>query len=258
MTVLDAHDTVARTAARAARAVLDERGSSEVARTLARQAVTESLAALGHATDFSDAAPPVRACLSTEQERAWADGSLSAEATLALAERLLALVESVRARSLPKGRALWPVYAVGAALLVAAVVTALRTPRSGDLLIGAPWKASSKLADCHPEVPECAGARTPIFFHTTEEEQPWVEFELETPRTFSNVKVENREDMGLNRAVPLVLEASDDHTTWTEVARREESFSTWSASFAPHTARWVRLRVTRRSQFHLNAVRLYP
>jgi hypothetical protein len=127
-----------------------------------------------------------------------------------------------------------------------------------DLTIGHPWKASSKFAECHPDQTECTGLHTAIFFHTNEEDNPWLEWDLERPTSFSRMTIENRKDLGMNRAMPLIIEVSDDEKTWREVLRRDDEFSTWRPSFPTQTARYVRLRVPRRVYFHLEAARVHP
>jgi hypothetical protein len=126
-----------------------------------------------------------------------------------------------------------------------------------NLATGRPWRTSSKLFDCHPEQIECGGVRTPIFFHTTFEQNPWWEVDLGPAVQFSKVVVNNRSDAVQDRAVPLVIEVGDDQKTWREVARRDEDFSVWTAKFPATTARFVRLRVPRQSTLHLEAVKVY-
>jgi len=151
------------------------------------------------------------------------------------------------------------VRSIGMALLlvavsVAAVTTAHRLLLKPDLAAGKPWRASSSADTCRPQEHYCASAHTDIFFHTTEERDPWVEIDLGKPTTFSRLEVTNRSDCCPDRAAPLAAEVSSDQKTWREVARRRETFSVWSASFAPQTARYVRLRALRRTILHLEKV----
>jgi hypothetical protein len=143
------------------------------------------------------------------------------------------------------------------ALLAAAVgakVGSDRVLRGPDLALGKPWRASSQAYPCHPLNMECGGTRTTIFFHTNEEYSPWVELDLGTAQTVGRVEVTNRDDCCAERAVPLVVEVSVDQKRWREVIRRVEPFQTWTGSFKPESARYVRLRVTRRSVLHLSRV----
>jgi hypothetical protein len=127
-----------------------------------------------------------------------------------------------------------------------------------NLAVGKAWKTSSTALVCNPERHQCGGTRTDIFFHTQNEPNPWIEFDLETPQSFSRLLVRNRLDMGLGRAVPLIVETSNDRQTWATVARRNESFTTWEPTFTPVNSRYLRLRVEKKTWFHLESVEIYP
>jgi hypothetical protein len=146
--------------------------------------------------------------------------------------------------------------AIALVLLFMAVNSVRRAMQGPDLLVGKPWIASSKAYDCRPKDMECGGARSAMFFHTTEEDKPWVEFDLGGKQTFSRIEVVNREDCCPERAVPLIVEVSDDKAKWTEVARRTDTFREWETTVKPTTARYVRLRVDRRTSMHLVRVTL--
>ena len=68
------------------------------------------------------------------------------------------------------------------------------------------------------------------------------------------MRVKNRGDCCGERAVPLVVEVSDDRKRFREVARRGEDFQFWSAEFEPVTARYVRLRSPVSTTLHLRQV----
>lgn len=123
-----------------------------------------------------------------------------------------------------------------------------------DLAEGRPWRASSSYAVCRPAEHRCAGTTTKMFFHTEEEKNPWLEIDLGKPQSFNRVDVTNRDDCCPDRAVPLVIEASADAKSWKQLARQDRTFTVWEAEFAPETARYVRLRVPRRSILHLSKV----
>ena len=129
-----------------------------------------------------------------------------------------------------------------------------RMRRGPDLAAGKPWKTSSSSATCRPKEHSCGGAHTDMFFQTDEEPEPWLEIDLGKNVSFNEVDVTNRDDCCPDRAVPLAIQVSRDHLAWREVSRREDSFSTWQAVFAAQTARYVRLRVLRRTIFHLDKV----
>jgi len=118
-----------------------------------------------------------------------------------------------------------------------------------NLLEGKPFQASSAYAACVP-ITNCEG----LLFHTNQENNPWVEFDLGTPRAMKRIEVTNRADCCADRAAPLVVEISTDRTTWTEVARREQEFFVWKTSFPRTVGRYIRLRTLRPTQFHLKEV----
>jgi len=127
-----------------------------------------------------------------------------------------------------------------------------------DLAKGKPWRTSSTFDVCHPKELVCAGTATDIFFHTKVENEPWIEYDFGTPLAFSSLTVKNRLDYGLERAVPLVAEVSDDGKAYREVARRADWFATWRPHFPTQHARYLRLRVLRSSALHLVSVAVHP
>lgn len=142
------------------------------------------------------------------------------------------------------------------ALLAVAAVTNVRASFSSDLAYRKPWRTSSTFATCAPALHTCASAKTDILFHTKEEDGPWFEVDLRSPKTFSSVEVTNRTDCCAERAQPLVVELSDDAKQWREVARNAEVFVRWTAKFAPQRARYVRLRVPKTTALHLEAIQV--
>lgn len=135
--------------------------------------------------------------------------------------------------------------AVCLAVLVSAVVSMV-TPT--DLAAGKPWRTSSSLS---------AAYSAKIFFHTNEEMNPWFEIDLGEIKSVSRLYVKNRADARWERAVPLIVELSNDRSTWQAVAKRESPFAIWEPSFAPSKARYVRLRVPRVTFLHLEQVKVY-
>lgn len=142
------------------------------------------------------------------------------------------------------------------ALILSWVAYALAKPE--NLAQGKAWRTSSVALECKPKEHKCGGTRTDIFFHTNNEQDPWFEIDFGAPTTFSWLTIKNRMDMGVARASPLVVEVTDDHQTWRELARQPESFLTWEPKFPAVTARYVRLRVLKKTWFHLEAVEVHP
>lgn len=135
-----------------------------------------------------------------------------------------------------------------------AIRAALRRP---DLAATATWRASSAYAGYNPSTRVTDGHATDLFFHTAEEQEPWIEYDLGSHKTVREVVVRNRTDCCGGRAVPLVVEVSSDRGKWREVARRDADFGVWTASFDPVEAYYVRLRVTRKTWLHLEGVEIH-
>jgi hypothetical protein len=149
-------------------------------------------------------------------------------------------------------------FAVALACVVFLGAHAAQWVEPKDLAKGKPWRASSALFQCYPDRLDCGGTRTSIFFHTQQENEPWVVIDLQAPTSFSSVSVVNRRDAAKERAVPLALEVSDDEKTWRLLARRDEDFSAWRPRFEATTARYVRLKALRNTYLHLDAVKVHP
>ena len=185
-----------------------------------------------------------------EQEQAFTElGALST----ALLDRLT--LPRRRLRRTRVRRVLMGLGVIALAFAAQQVTSAIQFGSS--LTAGRSWRASSTLDVCKPKEHWCADAVTDIFFCTTDENDPWVEYDLGDRKTFSHLVVKNRSDCCPDRAVPLALEVSDDRTSWHEVARRDDTFSTWRAEFPATRARYARLRVLRRSILHLDRFDLY-
>jgi hypothetical protein len=189
----------------------------------------------------------------TESEQEAAAASLKRAALVAIdvRERPLRALEAITLKAFAR--------IVLTVLLLAGAVGAavfLRPARS-NIAAGKPWKASSSLFDCHPDQGECGGAETRIFFHTRDEQNPWLQYDLGAKTAVSALRIENRQDAEGARAVPLIVEVSDDGNAFKEVARRDEEFTVWKPSFSKVSTRYVRLRVPRKSMLHLDEVEIY-
>ena len=147
---------------------------------------------------------------------------------------------------------------VGALLgLAVAMTTFGAVAWSGpDVAFGKPWKTSSSVGDCHPERRSCGGQATTVFFMTTEQDQPWYLVDLGAPTKIHEVDVTNRLDASQAAAVPLVVETSLDGVRFEPRATRDRAFGRLRLRFPAVEARYVRLRVDRRSVLHLEAVKV--
>ncbi len=134
----------------------------------------------------------------------------------------------------------------------------LAIPKKVDLAKGKPWTTSSMFYPCDVEKGECGGTKTRIFFHTKEEQNPWFEYDLGAPTHFSSLTIRNRSDCCADRAVPLVVEVSNDRISYRELARQRTTFSVWKPKLEPQVARYVRLRVLRYAYFHLEEFQVHP
>jgi hypothetical protein len=127
------------------------------------------------------------------------------------------------------------------ALLAVALSARAWRDRERDWARGRPYHTSSVYPNVGCKSPNQDCPESPFFFfHTLEDERPWIELDLGAKRRFSSIRIVNREDCCAERAVPLAIEVSQDHKTWREIARRTETFNTWTQDFPPVTARYVR------------------
>jgi hypothetical protein len=129
--------------------------------------------------------------------------------------------------------------------------------KARDIASGKAWRTSSQAGGfgCTSPQQQC-GDNNDFFFHTQEEQDPWIEIDLGKAMRFSGVRVMNRRDGFFDRAVPLVIEVSNDRQSFREIARRPTSFSSWLAEFPQTKARYVRVRAANRTILHLATVRV--
>lgn len=121
-----------------------------------------------------------------------------------------------------------------------------------------PWRASSASGERGCESPRQGCEQDHFFFHTKLEKEPWIEFDVSRLNTVSQISIQNRTDcQGCSlRAVPLIIETSDDGSSWNTVARRDADFVTWTAHLPKTSTRFIRLRVLKRTPFHLKQVQI--
>lgn len=192
-----------------------------------------------------------------QPEKQRCDAAVARAFVDALIRNKLALHERVRWVVLKRWLRTGPALVLLLAAIVLIVSVVRDTTRPTDLAKGKPWRLSSSAGECRPDQNSCLGGPTNIFFHTNHEHQPWFELDLQGPRSFSVVEIENRTDCCPDRAIPLVVEVSNDRQSWHEVGRRTEAFDEWRAEFPPQTARYVRTRVLRHSALHLVRLSVY-
>jgi hypothetical protein len=96
--------------------------------------------------------------------------------------------------------------------------------------------------------------------HTDTEESPTVVIDLQDVFKINKVNVHNRADGWFDDCLPLLVELSIDGRTYTELARRDEHFDAdppWVVDGHRQPARYVRLRVPRRSYIALSEVEVF-
>lgn len=132
--------------------------------------------------------------------------------------------------------------------------------QKGDLAPRATWVASSDfgVGGCRSPKQHCEAGEN-YFFHTAQDADPAITFDLGKVHRISGVEIGNRLDCCQDRASPLVIDVSTDGATWKEVGRRTGSFTTWRAPFSAVRARYVRIHVPVPSGvLHLSRVRIIP
>ena len=94
-------------------------------------------------------------------------------------------------------------------------------------------------------------------YHSVLEESPWVSIDLGRPFAITKIKVHGRGDGPFDQAIPLSLEASDDGTTYNQLALRTTGFSEsdpWVFQPAGVVTRFLRLKTMRQSYLVLSEV----
>ena len=131
---------------------------------------------------------------------------------------------------------------------------------TNDLAPHATWTTSSRLQGygCESPAQRCEGGEN-FFFHTIEESNPWIMFDLGRERKVSAVRLVNRLDACFERAKPIVIEVGNDAKSWKQVAKHRKEFASIRLSFPTETVRYVRVRIPRSSaMLHLSGVRIFP
>jgi hypothetical protein len=159
-----------------------------------------------------------------------------------------------------RGAILGGLTAIGFSLLI--LVGVSPTIRRGlspqDLAAGKLWTASSAWADFPQAGAMSDPARPEGLFHTVEQASPSVTVDLGAAVIIAKVQIDNRADCCFDRTLPLALELSIDGATWARVGYRRAQFRSWTATFPPTSARFVRARIDRVSILHLRRIRVYP
>jgi hypothetical protein len=184
---------------------------------------------------------PLAAALDATEEDA-ARARAFAEALLWEADAPIRAVEGVHVQR-------WMRLAVLAAIVLVAAFGVRTLLQGPNLARDKKFKLSSVAPECAPPN-KCAD----LLFHTQQQENPWADFDLGSVVAVERVEVTNRSDCCAERAIPLIVELSLDDKKWTQVARRDAAFSSWTAKFPKQKARFVRVRAPRNTILNLDDV----
>jgi hypothetical protein len=191
------------------------------------------------------------------------DDAARARLRVALERAVVVLRRGVEARSLLHVRALrWG--RLLSLLVVALYVGWLGVRRRVlpvNIALGKPVKVSSYKVN-PPDGHELVDGRPGFTYavHTNTEESPNVVVDLQGDYAVDRVKVYNRADGWWEDSLPLVVEFSRDGKSYTEVARRDSYFEfndPWVIQASGRMARFVRVRVARRSYLALGRVEIF-
>jgi hypothetical protein len=151
------------------------------------------------------------------------------------------------------------IAAIALFLLGIVTVKLLNNQLSSNIALHRPVTVSSTLAGYERAkgAQLVDGNTADLAFHTNYEANPFVVIDLGESKSFRKVVVYNRHDCCQDRAVPLLIEVSDDGQTYYAVDERRESFEQWVADRRRAKGRYVRLRVEKSDYFHLTEVKIY-
>jgi hypothetical protein len=96
--------------------------------------------------------------------------------------------------------------------------------------------------------------------HTSKGPNPWVAIDLGKTHSIGRIEIFNRGDGWLDDGLPMVLEVSEDGSTYTEIAVRKKRFThtaPWVERLGGKPARWVRVRGRTGSYVALSEIEVY-
>ena len=124
-----------------------------------------------------------------------------------------------------------------------------------DLAAGRPWTASS--ADNGMAASGVGpSSEAPLFFHTTNSLNPWIEIDLGGEHVIRSVLVENRRECCQERALPLNVEVWNGDA-WQLVAQRRTTFSVWKYDVGPIRGQRIRFLHPGTNYLHLKRISVY-
>lgn len=151
------------------------------------------------------------------------------------------------------------VAVVGLAGLALIVSAASRRAREWlfppDLGATAKWQISSTIRS---DGSAGQGTRSdgPCFFHTDDQDHPWIQITLPKVAKVREIRIENREDCCQDRALPLNVQVPDGND-WRLLCQRRSPFSTWKCHPPPTKTRVIRIEHAGHHALHLKRVSIF-
>ncbi len=145
-----------------------------------------------------------------------------------------------------------------ALLVLAALVLGVTLRSKPNLALHRPVSVTSQFGDAGKDHSLLVdGNRTTLGCHTESLPNQHVTIDLGESRAIQRVVVANRGDCCAERAVPLLLEVSDDGEHFRKLAERLDTFDIWNETGLATRARYVRLRLLATNFLHLAEVEVY-
>jgi hypothetical protein len=149
--------------------------------------------------------------------------------------------------------------AVVVLLLVGLIVAAMSWRHQGNLALRKPVRISSNF-DAQRFPPEAVvdGDRNRLGCHTNAEQRPWIEIDLRGVFSVRGIVVSNRGEGLERKALPLLIETSQDGKNFQVYGRRNSVFGIWHVMPKKRVqVRYVRLTSLKNTMLHLNEVEVW-
>jgi NedA-like, galactose-binding domain len=172
----------------------------------------------------------------------------------------LATLVDLRSPTELKMERLFRVGLAGALLAAALVWLGISVLSPPDLALGRPVNAVGAAYGTTPDGAVDGDRSGAYGFHSPEHDSPWLAVDLGQRYAIGKVKVFGRADCCLDQSIPLALELSDNGDAYRKIAERTTPFGyadPWVIAVGGEPARYVRLRVERRSYLVLREVEVY-
>ena len=144
-----------------------------------------------------------------------------------------------------------------------AIPVLVRAGEHAEVGVGARWVASSHVRKARRTgvLPHRGFffSPPPYFFHTREDDEPWLSIDLGKAQTVTAVELRNRLDCCRDRALGVSVELGKNAQSMFSVAKYSapEPFRTWRVAVLPTVARFVRIVGTPHQSLHLSDVQVF-